>query len=95
MIAIGSPLRVAGHSFSIGHQRRLRHNQKGHFLSRVPIAIVACGMTCSALSIRPAHDNDAETVAAIYCPYVRDTAVSFELSLLRPRSWLSGYATRQ
>ncbi len=36
-------------------------------------------MTCSALSIRPAHDNDAEPVAAIYCPYVRDTAVSFEI----------------
>ena len=35
-------------------------------------------MTRSALSIRPAHEDDAAAVAAVYAPYVRETAVSFE-----------------
>ena len=33
----------------------------------------------SMLVIRPAHDADAAAVAAVYAPYVYDTAVSFEL----------------
>jgi L-amino acid N-acyltransferase YncA len=33
----------------------------------------------SGLSVRPATDADAAACAAIYAPYVNDTAVSFEL----------------
>jgi L-amino acid N-acyltransferase YncA len=33
----------------------------------------------SGLSVRPATDADADACAAIYAPYVNDTAVSFEL----------------
>lgn len=35
-------------------------------------------MGSSCLLIRPALESDAEAVAAVYAPYVRDTAVSFE-----------------
>ena len=35
-------------------------------------------MSFSKLSIRPAREDDAAAVAAVYAPYVRDTAVSFE-----------------
>ena len=35
-------------------------------------------MTHPALSIRPAQEGDAPAVAAIYAPYVDNTAVSFE-----------------
>ena len=30
-------------------------------------------------TIRPATDSDARQIAAIYAPYVRDTAISFEV----------------
>lgn len=36
-------------------------------------------MAESNLHIRPARDDDGAAVAAVYAPYVRDTAVSFEL----------------
>lgn len=36
------------------------------------------GMNRPTLVIRPARESDAAAVAAIYAPYVRDTAVSFE-----------------
>ncbi len=35
-------------------------------------------MGSSGLLIRPALESDAEAVATVYAPYVRDTAVSFE-----------------
>ncbi len=35
-------------------------------------------MDRSTLVIRPAREDDAEAVAAVYAPYVRDTAASFE-----------------
>src|SRR5579875_3312553 len=35
-------------------------------------------MSFSCLLIRPACEGDAEAVVAVYAPYVRDTAVSFE-----------------
>ena len=40
---------------------------------------ILCGMEQRVFVIRPAQANDGAAVAAVYGPYVRDTAVSFEV----------------
>lgn len=36
-------------------------------------------MTPAVVEVRPAHESDATAISEIYGPYVRDTAISFEI----------------
>jgi L-amino acid N-acyltransferase YncA len=45
-----------------------------------------------SMNIRPARERDAEACAAIYAPYVTDTAVSFELDPPSPEEMASRIA---